>query len=120
MFNIGDRAETERRFSKADLEDFGRLSGFAPENGQVPEPLLAGMISDLLGTTLPGEGTMYMKQKTDFKARGQADETVVASVEITRIREDKQLINLKTRCLNSRGDVLSEGEALVIHPGVGN
>lgn len=74
------------------------------------------MISDLLGTTLPGQGTMYMKQKTEFKSPGQIQEPIVASVEITRIRKDKQLINLRTRCTNSKGDVLSEGEALVIHP----
>lgn len=124
----GLSASAERRFSSADLDEYGDLTGdrntllrddaaaracgFAAR--VVPGPLLAGMFSDLLGTRLPGRGTGWMKQGLRFVAPAYADETLVASVRITRLRADKELVNLATYIHNGAGDIVCAGEALVL------
>jgi acyl dehydratase len=73
------------------------------------------MISDMLGTELPGEGTMWMKQKMTFPAAAPPGVSVAAAVEITRLRPDKGLVDLDCRC---RVDdvVVLEGRSLVLVP----
>ena len=92
-------------------------SGSAPESEAataVPGPLLAGMISDLLGTRLPGRGTNWLKQKVSYPAVANVGEVITAVVEITRLRPDKDLVNLRTTCTNPVGTIVCEGEALVL------
>jgi 3-hydroxybutyryl-CoA dehydratase len=78
-----------------------------------PVPLLAGMISDLLGTRLPGRGTNWLKQQLSYPAVAAVGEGVTAVVTITRLRPEKDLVNLRTTCTNQVGTVVCEGEALV-------
>jgi hypothetical protein len=40
-------------------------------------------------------------------------EALTASVEITRLRPDKDLVDLRTRCSGEHGRLISEGRALV-------
>lgn len=117
MIKLGDRVEIAREFSRDDVERFFQLSGGSVDLDAVPEPLLAGLISDILGTRLPGHGAMYMKQTTQFQHSATIDETITASAEVTRIRKEKLLVTLKTEC-RANGRLLSSGEALVMYPGV--
>ncbi len=113
-FQIGQTAQTTRTFTAADIEEYARLTGAARvDTGAVPGPLLGGMFSYLLGTTLPGRGTNYLKQRLEFPGRAGVDEELTATVEIIRLRPDKDLVNLRTVCTNPRGEVVCEGEALV-------
>ena len=119
---VGNSASDERIFSLADLEEYGNLSGDrnplfregAQPAPRVPGPLLAGMFSDLLGTRLPGRGTGWMKQVLRFPRPAYPGENLRASVSITRLRADKELVNLATRVSNGKGDVVCDGEALVL------
>lgn len=110
---IGQRAETTRIFSEQDKADYIALSG-DEALAAVPGPLLGGMFSYLLGTTLPGRGTNYLKQQLHFPSPARWGETLTASVEIVRLREDKALVNLKTICVNDSGTIVCDGEALVL------
>ena len=110
---IGQRAETTRIFSEQDKADYIALSA-DDVSDTVPGPLLGGMFSYLLGTTLPGRGTNYLKQQLRFPAAARWNETLTASVEIVRLREGKDLVNLKTICVNDSGTIVCEGEALVL------
>ncbi len=113
-FQIGQFATTERVFTPADIKEYAALTGMeSPETEVVPGPLLGGMFSYLLGTTLPGRGTNYLKQRLEFPGRAQVGERLSATVEIVRLRPDKDLVNLRTVCTNSRGEIVCEGEALV-------
>jgi acyl dehydratase len=47
-------------------------------------------------------------------------EPVTATVEITRIRPDKHLVDLATTCTDASGEVLCEGRALVLVKDVGH
>jgi acyl dehydratase len=83
------------------------------DEGVIPGPLLGGMISDLLGTKLPGRGTMWLKQRYSFPTPAVVGEAITAVVEIVRFRPEKDLVNLQISCTNSRGEVVCRGETLV-------
>jgi len=124
----GMRASEERVFSAADLDEYGDLVGdrnpvFRDDDAArtlgfkgriVPGPLLAGMFSGLLGTRLPGRGTGWMKQALRYPAPAYPGERLTATVAITRLRADKELVNLSTRVIAADGRVVCDGEALVL------
>lgn len=110
---IGDSAEVTRAFSQQDLEGYTVLSGHDATGPQIPEPLIGALFSYLLGVKLPGLGTNYLKQETRFQADSKVGEALRARVEITRLRPDKQLVDLATTCLNANGKVIATGRALV-------
>jgi len=80
--------------------------------------LSAGLISALLGTHLPGPGTVYMRQSLAFRAPVKIGDTVRATVEITELSPLKQRATLKTTC-RVKEEVVIEGEAYVQVPSRG-
>ncbi|MBI4850720.1 MAG: hypothetical protein HY819_02725 [Acidobacteria bacterium] len=115
---IGQQATIKKVFTKSDLDKYSKLININTNNSQnnvVPEPLLAGLFSMLLGTSLPGEGTIYLKQDLNFLFRAKIEDELLAKVEITNIRRDKGLITCKTTCINSKNEIICEGEALVMN-----
>lgn len=120
--------EKKRTFTAAALAEYGNLSGDRnpilrePEFAQaagfkdviVPWPLLAGMFSDMLGTDLPGRGTGWMKQKLVYKCAAYPGEDLTARVEITRLRADKELVNLRSTIVGPDGRLICDGESLVL------
>ena len=92
--------------------EFARKAGF--EDQLLPAGLLGGMISTLLGTKLPGYGTMWLKQRFDFWNPAYPGEMLHASVVVERIRPEKDLVNLHTDCRNSDNDLIYSGRALVL------
>jgi acyl dehydratase len=130
---IGQRAETGRTFTARDLDEYADLTGdsnpiftderFARQLGLagriIPGGLLGGLFSYLLGTALPGRGTNYLKQRLEFPRPAHPHQELTASVEIIRIRPEKQLVNLRTLCINPAGDLVCQGEALVLVSDVG-
>lgn len=110
---VGDRAELQRVFSQADLEDYADISGHRCAGSHVPEPLIGGLFSCLLGVRLPGQGAMYLKQETRFLGVAAVGEPLHARVEITRTRPAKHLVDLATTCRNGAGELIAEGRALV-------
>lgn len=77
--------------------------------------LTAGFISTVLGTSLPGPGTIYLSQTLQFKAPVKIGDTITAEVEVAE-KLEKGRIKLKTTCTNQDGICALEGEALVIPP----
>ena len=119
-FQVGERAMIQRTFTPDDLAEYSALSGATIDaRNIIPGPLLGGLFSYLLGTTLPGRGTNYLKQKLVFPAPAFVGDALTASVEITRVRPEKELVNLKTVCTDSAGQIVCEGEALVLVHDVG-
>lgn len=119
--NVGQEATIKRIFTKPDLDKYSKLvsnktgSDSLLKSEIVPEPLLAGLFSMLLGTTLPGEGTIYLNQNLNFFFKAKIDDELLAKVEIINIRTDKGLITCKTTCINSKNEVICQGEALVMN-----
>ncbi len=78
--------------------------------------LPAGLISAILGTKLPGPGTIYLKQELKFLAPVKIGDTITAKVEVIEINKDKKKVRLKTTCTNQDGTVVLDGEAVVSPP----
>ena len=114
---IGDTAIRNRIFSKSDIDALGRLTGLPTPSDCVPEPLINALFSDLLGMDLPGPGTNYLKQETCFEGLALPGDVLTACVEITRLRPEKKLVDLKTICRNSTGEIIAIGRALVLFRG---
>ncbi|MDP2791032.1 MAG: MaoC family dehydratase [Rectinemataceae bacterium] len=125
---VGMFTEKKRTFTAADLAEYGNLSGdrnpvlrdadYAREHGfagpLVPWPLLGGMFSDMLGTHLPGRGTGWMKQKLSYPNCAYPGEELTARVEITRLRKEKELVNLRSTIRAADGRLVCDGESLVL------
>ncbi len=77
--------------------------------------LSAGLISAVLGTRLPGPGSIYMGQTLRFRGPVKIGATVTATAEITALNTEKKRATLKTICTVD-GEIVIEGEALVQVP----
>jgi 3-hydroxybutyryl-CoA dehydratase len=112
-FAVGQNAAMTRTFGVDDVARYMNLGGHRPADGEVPEPLVNALFSRLLGVDLPGQGTNYLKQESEFFDRARIGEALTASVEITRLRPEKDLVDLRTRCVGEGGRLITEGRALV-------
>lgn len=117
---LGHRADVTRTFQASDAGDFADISGLQGQvDGTVPEPLIAAMFSYLLGVKLPGFGTNYLKQEMRFSGRAAYGMPLTASVEVTRLRPEKDLVDLETICRRPDGTEICRGRALVFAKDVG-
>ncbi len=117
MLKVKDAIEIERTYSQKDIEAYCYLADIDPSLvSSVPEPLIAAMYSDMLGTKLPGPGTMYMKQTSEYLKPAPIEKRLIAKVEVSRIREDSGLVNLRTTCADESGTLYGDGGALVLSP----
>lgn len=76
--------------------------------------LLMGFISNLLGTKVPGPGTIYLRQDITFLKPTYIGDTVTAAVEVLTVRPEKNVCTLATTCHNQHGVLLVKGEATVM------
>jgi len=130
---VGQSAEMKRAFSTGDLAEYADLTqdmnpvfaspGYARSLGLeaplIPGGLIGGLFSCLLGTQLPGRGTNYLKQRMVFVGPAHPGQQLTARVSISRIRPEKQLVNLRTTCTGPDGLLVCQGEALVLVSDVG-
>ena len=129
QIHIGDSAEFSKTFSEADIYLYAGISGdFNPAHineayarktffkTRIAHGMLsAGLISAVIGTQLPGPGSIYMQQTLSFLAPVYMGDTVTARVEVVK-KIDKKKVQLKTICLNQDAVVVLEGEAVVSPP----
>jgi len=77
--------------------------------------LSAGLISAVLGTQLPGPGTVYLGQTLKFRAPVKIGDTVTATVTVSALDAEKKRATLSTVCTVG-GKPVIEGEASVMVP----
>jgi 3-hydroxybutyryl-CoA dehydratase len=75
--------------------------------------LSAGLISAVLGTQLPGPGTIYLGQTLKFRAPVKIGDTVTATVTVASLDAEKKRATLTTVCTVG-GKPVIEGEASVM------
>ena len=76
--------------------------------------LSASFISTVLGTKMPGPGTIYLKQSLEFRRPVYIGDTVTATATVTRVNRKDNRVWLKTVCTNSEGKLVVTGRALVM------
>ncbi|MCZ7676268.1 MAG: MaoC/PaaZ C-terminal domain-containing protein [Roseovarius sp.] len=130
QLQIGDRADLTRTVQHDDIMLFAALSGdnnpahldaaFAADGpfGHVVAHGMwtAGLVSAVLGTRLPGPGTIYLGQEIRFRKPVAPGDTITATVEVVELIADKKQVRLAATCTNQRGEMVLEGDALVIAP----
>lgn len=128
MLKIGDRASLSKTFTDEDVRTFATISGdknpvHLDENYAAQTPfkkriahgmLTAGLISAILGTQLPGEGTIYLGQTINFKVPVYLDDEITATVTVIKLHEKKPIATLETVCKNQDDVVVLDGEAVVM------
>jgi 3-hydroxybutyryl-CoA dehydratase len=124
---VGDHASVDHAFTVADIATFARLSGddnpihldeeaarAAGFEGVIAHgAMVMGLFSRLLGTRLPGPGTIYLGQETRFSRPVYPGATVTAHVEVVAVREDKPVVTLRTWA-EVEGMVAMDGQATVL------
>jgi len=132
MLKTGDSASLTKTFSDDDVRSFAEISGdtnpvhldddFAAgtrfKRRLLHGMLTAGLISAVLGTKLPGPGSIYLSQSMTFRAPVFINGTITATGTVSRIREDKPIVTLATVCKNQDGEVVLDGEAVLLVPGL--
>ena len=127
---VGDSASIERTLTTQDIELFAVLSGDVnPQHldaeyaastrfhGVIAHGMLGGaLISAVLGTRLPGPGTIYLGQTLKFLAPVRVGDTLHVSVTVTERDEAKKRLKLACSCINQDGVAVISGEADVLAP----
>lgn len=127
VVKTGDSASYTKTFTGDDVRDYARITGdrnsvhldeeYASNTifkGRVVHGMLtAGLISTVLGTKLPGLGTIYLSQSLKFLAPVRIGDTVTARVQVAEVNEEKQKVRLITVCTNQLGIDVVTGEAVV-------
>lgn len=126
-FQIGQKTSLEKVFTDEDVRTFARISldtnpvhlndDYAANTifkGRIVHGFLSGsLISAIIGTILPGEGTIYLNQTMNFRKPVRIGEKIKATVEVVGIKEEKNILTLNTYCENERGEMVIEGSAVV-------
>ena len=127
---VGDTAKFSKTISESDVYLFAGVTGDlnpAHVNEEYAKGtffktriahgmLSAGFISTVIGTMLPGPGTVYMRQEVSFLAPVKFGDTVTAVVEVAEILAEKKRVRLKTYCVNQENTTVVDGEAVVSPP----
>jgi 3-hydroxybutyryl-CoA dehydratase len=127
---VGDRASFTKTLSEYDVYAFAGITGdlnpvhidrvaaeASPFGARVAHGMLtASLLSTVLGSRLPGEGTIYLSQSLKFLKPVYIGDTVTATVEVAELLVERNRVRLATRCTNEKGDVVAEGESWVMPP----
>lgn len=127
-FTVGEEAILTKLVSDNDIKAFARISGddnpvhmnddYAKGTmfgGRIAHGMLvAGLISAVLGTMLPGPGAIYLSQQLRFRAPVRPGDQVMARAKVTEWNPEKGRVTLLTDVMNQEGSVVIEGEARLV------
>ena len=126
---VGMSATFARTVTEADIILFSGVSGDANPvhmnqkyaektrfGGRIIHGMLtASFLSTVIGSRLPGPGSIYLKQNLNFRAPVRIGDTIEAHVIITDIIREKARVALKT-VIQVGETVVVDGDALVLVP----
>lgn len=132
--NINQTAQFSKTISETDIYMFAGVTGdYNPAHineayakntifkERIAHGILsAGLISTVIGTQLPGPGTIYASQTLKFVAPVKIGDTVTAKVKVIDISTEKNRIKLETCCYNQNEKLVLQGEAVVLPPKINN
>lgn len=130
QLEIGESASLVRLAEQKDIDLFAAMSGdvnpahtdAAFASGDLFGHIVvqgmwtASLISAVLGTKLPGPGTIYLDQDLQFKRPVAPGDVITTTVTVKEKRADKHVVLLNTCCTNQKGQMVLLGTATVIAP----
>ena len=129
---IGDSASIKRTLTLKDIELFSIMSGDVnpahvdaeyAKDDMFHKIIAQGMwgaslISTVLGTELPGPGTIYLDQTLKFTAPVVPGDTITIMVTVIDKKPEKHIVDLECKCVNQNDKTVISGVATVIAPTV--
>lgn len=127
---VGQSAALVRTLKREDIELFAVMSGdvnpahvdeeFARSDlfhKVIAHGMWGGaLISAVLGTELPGPGTIYLNQSLSFRRPVGLGDTVTVQVTVREKKPKAKRLVLDCKCINQAGETVIEGEAEVVAP----
>jgi 3-hydroxybutyryl-CoA dehydratase len=127
--SVGDNASFTKTITTEEIEAFARISGddnpahvddawaeASMFGGRVAHGVLtAGLISAVLGTKLPGPGSIYMSQTLKWLAPVRPGDELTATVTVREVIAEKNRVILDT-IVEVDGKTVLTGEATVMPP----
>lgn len=128
--SIGQTATQIRTLSQTDIQAFATVSGdvnpahldaeYADHtlfHGVIAHGMWGGaLISTILGTQLPGPGTIYLEQNLHFVKPVRIGDVLTISATVSAKDDLKKHVTLDCQIVNQHGDQVVFGNALVIAP----
>ncbi|MFT4011793.1 MAG: bifunctional enoyl-CoA hydratase/phosphate acetyltransferase [Paracoccus sp. (in: a-proteobacteria)] len=130
QIQIGDGAKLTRNVGDQDIALFAAVSGDVNPSHIDPSFAATGpfghvvahgiwtaaLISAVLGTRLPGPGTVYLGQDLRFLRPVVPGDTITATVRVIEKTEAHRIVRLETVCTNQAGVRVLDGTATVRAP----
>lgn len=130
QINLGDTASLTRRLTQKDIELFAILSGDVnpahldieyAKNDMFHKLIAHGLwsatfFSTLLGTKLPGPGTIYLSQTLKFCRPVGIDDKITATITVIKKYIKKPIIQFDCTGVNQKGKTVIMGIAKVLAP----
>ena len=127
--SVGQSAESVKIVTSGVIEAFAAVSGdnnpvhldeayarTTPFQGRIAHGMLsAAFISAVIGTQLPGPGSIYLSQALKFRRPVKIGDPVTTVVTITALDDRRSHATLTTLC-QVDGKTVVEGEALIMVP----
>lgn len=127
---VGDRAYFAKTISETDVYQFASVTcDFNPAhiNEAYAETtffkhriahgmLTASLISNVLGTQLPGPGSIFVSQSVKFLAPVYIDDTIEVVVEAVALDLEKNRMNFKAWGTNQKDVRVLEAEGVIMPP----
>ena len=122
---LGARAERARATTMRDVEMFTAMTGDrnpihydaalaaqSPFGGLIVQGgVTTGLLNAVVAEDLPGPGTVFLETNWRFVKAVRIGETIIASVKIEHVRDDKPICRLETTVRNADGDTCVVGTA---------
>lgn len=127
--HVGDSASMTRTLTMQDIQLFAVMSGDVnpahldedyAKTSKFREIVAHGMwggslISAVIGTRLPGPGTIYLSQSLDFKHPLGLGDTLDIHVTVKE-KLPKNRVKMQCECTDQDGTVIITGEAMILAP----
>lgn len=122
---LGARAERGRMTTMRDVEMFTAMTGDrnpihydadlaaqSPFGGLIVQGgVTTGLLNAVVAEDLPGPGTVFLETNWRFVKAVRIGETIIASVKVEHVRDDKPICRLETTVRNADGDTCVVGTA---------